>query len=870
MAKVQLDIETNFDDAEKDFKDLGDVTESESKRIARNLAKIKPDTIDSLIQRNKRLAVAATATRGKTEALALQHRNLSRDMERLIKNGLDPQSEELQKLKAEYISVNAEIEENTKSVEENAKALKDAQRIKANEDLERSTRLVRENTMALEAQAKILRVVQKGLIVGGTALAAFIVWTTKGASEIEDITASFQPLTGSLERATTLVSMLNQTAATTPFQLGTISEAAQQLLPAMNGNLQLTVDRFRMLGDMAGGSAQKLQSITAVYSRALLKNKVEMGDLNILASAGVPIYSNLAESMGISVKEMTKLASQGKITGDDLTAAFQKMTSEGGLFFNGMEIASATLSGKWSTLQDNIKLVSANIGTYFLPVAKKLMDTMLTGAQAVGRFTSDSDKMRKMLKIALPILTGIAAAMTSFLIISKVVIAVKALSAAMTVLNVIMAANPIGIISLAIGALIALVVVLRQNWDRVSHAFVVATSTMNIGMLKLVDFIVSKVFPIYKKLFEIGAKIPGKIGDGFQRAADGMGALEERINVSTAKLREDAKATIEAADAKLKLSLALKATAAEEAKAAAAAKEAAAAKAAADAANAGAIDPVADPVALGERLRIIGDVEKFANAERVAEFQGFLRQRADIEQVDAEDRLQFFQEELARINESKALSNQEKISAEMAVNAEMDALREESAKRGVKAIELVAKAEKDAIKAKKNYVDNMLSSTKTIFSNMQSVAKNAGKESRALAILLKGVALAEIGINTARSISLASATTPFPANILPIAKASAIGISSAAKVISTPIPSAQTGTGESRFIVPDNTTRSDGVGMKVNPGEQVEVTARGEEPSKIMNVSVILNGEVLLESTQEMIDSGDLIITQDNIQTGAA
>ena len=61
------------------------------------------------------------------------------------------------------------------------------------------------------------------------------------AQLIEDATANFTPLMGSVEKATELVEALNVTAANTPFQFEGISKVASQLLPVMNGSIEDTI-----------------------------------------------------------------------------------------------------------------------------------------------------------------------------------------------------------------------------------------------------------------------------------------------------------------------------------------------------------------------------------------------------------------------------------------------------------------------------------------------------------------------------------------------------------------------------------------------------------------------------------------------------
>lgn len=198
----------------------------------------------------------------------------------------------------------------------------------------------------------------------------------QSASKMEDFVAAFTPLTGSAENAKDMIAALNKEAATTPFELSDIANTAKQLLPVLGNDISAVTKTFRMLGDAAGGNAQKLDSIARGYVKVMNTGKVSMEALNMISDAGVPIQSQLAKSMGISVENMYDLSSQGKITAADLTKTFQTMTKEGGLFFNGMEIASQTFSGKMSTMTDNLSQAAAVIGNQLLPAAKAAADAI--------------------------------------------------------------------------------------------------------------------------------------------------------------------------------------------------------------------------------------------------------------------------------------------------------------------------------------------------------------------------------------------------------------------------------------------------------------------------------------------------------------
>lgn len=217
-----------------------------------------------------------------------------------------------------------------------------------------------------------------GIGTGIGAVAGGFMKLVSEASKIEDATARFTPLMGSVDKAKKLVDELNITAAATPFQFEGIAGVAGQLLPVMNGNIKSTIDTFKMLGDTAGGNIEKLDTITRGYVKAMLKGKPDMESMNMIAEAGVPIYAQLAKSMGISTKEMFELSKAGKLTNKDLTKAFEMMTSEGGIFFKGMDISSKTFTGIMSTVKDNIAMAAAKIGTKMLPALKDFANQIIS------------------------------------------------------------------------------------------------------------------------------------------------------------------------------------------------------------------------------------------------------------------------------------------------------------------------------------------------------------------------------------------------------------------------------------------------------------------------------------------------------------
>lgn len=234
-------------------------------------------------------------------------------------------------------------------------------------------------------------------MLSGAALsvAGAIYKVSKSFSMIEDAQAQFTPLMGSVIEAEKLVSALNKTAASTPFQFETLSDTVKQLLPSMNGSIENTIKLTRMLGDTAGGNAQKMDSITRGYNKSLIKGKVDLESLNMIAEAGVPIFQQLAAQMNVSMPKLFKNITAGKVKVSDLTSTFERMTSKGGIFFGGMEIASQTLSGKISTLKDNVNLAAAEFGRALSPTMKAAADIATKYAEQIRKWAAANQGLIK-------------------------------------------------------------------------------------------------------------------------------------------------------------------------------------------------------------------------------------------------------------------------------------------------------------------------------------------------------------------------------------------------------------------------------------------------------------------------------------------
>lgn len=398
-----------------------------------------------------------------------------------------------------------------------------------------------------------------GLTAGAGALTAALIGVTKAFMTVEDAQAAFTPLLGGAEKAQELVGRLNETAASTPFQFGNLADVASQLLPVMNGNLDETILRLRQLGDTAGGNAQKLDSITRGFTKAMLKGKVDLEALNMIGEAGVPIFQELAAVMNTKVDEaFFDMISAGEVATTDLIKAFERMTTANGIFFNGMKIASKTTSGLWSTMVDNITLAAAEVGGAISPVIKELIGSVTEVAQRVRewavankgliatRAAEVAERLNKTFRKILTTLENVnilervgqafelIGKMIDFLVtkgpailqwakwIGGAVVALQSLSVILGIVNTLMLLNPIGLVIAGLALLaagIAVVVANAENLDAWLESLP--------GLVKLALTPLRMLIKAIAYIKENAGAISDAIGSGLRTAGSFLGLEDD-------------------------------------------------------------------------------------------------------------------------------------------------------------------------------------------------------------------------------------------------------------------------------------------------------------------------------------------------------
>lgn len=195
-------------------------------------------------------------------------------------------------------------------------------------------------------------------------------------SQMENYTTNFATLLGSTEAAVMKVEELKKMAASTPFAMNDLAAATQTLL-----NFQIPAEKtstiLQQLGDISLGNSEKLQSLATVFGQVSSAGRLTGQDLMQFINAGFNPLNEIAKQTGESMEQLRERMSAGGVSVKEVEQAFISATSAGGQFYQGMQSASQTMTGLFSTLKDN---VTSLIGSVFQPLTDSIKSKLLPAA----------------------------------------------------------------------------------------------------------------------------------------------------------------------------------------------------------------------------------------------------------------------------------------------------------------------------------------------------------------------------------------------------------------------------------------------------------------------------------------------------------
>lgn len=273
----------------------------------------------------------------------------------------------------------------------------------------------------------------------------------KSAADLEMQTAAFETMLGSARDAERMLRDLTDLAAKTPFQLTDLADGTKTLL-AFGIAADDVLPTLQMLGDISLGDSQRLGQLALVFGQVQSAGRLMGQDLLQLINVGFNPLQTISAKTGETMAELKDRMAAGGISAEEVAEAFRSATSEGGLFFGGMERASQTLTGQISTLKDNVAILGRSFAQILMPTLKELTTNAIA---LVQRFADMDEKTRRnILTVA-----GLVAAIGPLVfLVGKTITVISSLRAAFITLNLTMAANPVLALVAGLTALIAITV----------------------------------------------------------------------------------------------------------------------------------------------------------------------------------------------------------------------------------------------------------------------------------------------------------------------------------------------------------------------------------------------------------------------------
>lgn len=210
-------------------------------------------------------------------------------------------------------------------------------------------------------------------LMSGAALVAAGTLGLKTASRLEQARIGFTTMLGSAQKADAFLRQLQQFAAATPFEFPDLVTASQRLL-AMGIAAQDVIPTLTAIGDAAAGlgkGPEVIERMVLAIGQMSAKGRVMGDELLQLTEAGIPAIRILADSYHVSVAEMTKMVTAGKVLSDRaipaLVQGIEHGTKSTAAFGGMMEKQSHTMAGMFSTLKDVVSQTLANLVSPFIP-----------------------------------------------------------------------------------------------------------------------------------------------------------------------------------------------------------------------------------------------------------------------------------------------------------------------------------------------------------------------------------------------------------------------------------------------------------------------------------------------------------------------
>lgn len=275
--------------------------------------------------------------------------------------------------------------------------------------------------------------------------------------EFQKLEIAFKTMIGDTNEANALMSQLIKTAATTPFGVSDISNAARQLL-AYGVEADKVNETLIRLGDIAAGLSIPIGDLAYLYGTTMVQGRMYTADLNQFLGRGIPLAGELANVFGVAESQVRGLVEEGKVGFPEVEQAIINLTNEGSEFGGLMEAQSTTISQRISNIEDTIEQMFNQIGQAsegVIGTSLDIVSALVENWETVGKVlltviaTYGTYKAAVLAVAAAHKVQAIWGNISAFLSLAKSVTSAKD---AMLLFNMAVKANPLGLVLSVVAA----------------------------------------------------------------------------------------------------------------------------------------------------------------------------------------------------------------------------------------------------------------------------------------------------------------------------------------------------------------------------------------------------------------------------------
>ena len=207
----------------------------------------------------------------------------------------------------------------------------------------------------------------------GAAMTGVGIFSLKAAGEMEQFKIAFDTMLGSAEAGSKMMKDLRELTLKTPFSFQQSALGAKRLM-AFGISAEKVIPALKNIGNIASGvGMHKLKEIITAYGQIKTARFLRGQEIRQLTESGIPIIEELADMLGKTPDQITKMSRASLILFKHVEKAIHRLSNGTGRFTNLTGRQSKKLLGMFSIAKDALYLMASDFGSKFIPTIEDLV-----------------------------------------------------------------------------------------------------------------------------------------------------------------------------------------------------------------------------------------------------------------------------------------------------------------------------------------------------------------------------------------------------------------------------------------------------------------------------------------------------------------